>query len=278
MSFSYRSVFLSDTHLGFAGVHAAELSAFLKHLQCERLYLVGDIVDLWALRSRWRWPVMHNQVVRRVLKLAKKGVVVTYIPGNHDDALRQYIGIDLGGVRIAKQAAHRTVDGRLLLVTHGDEYDLVVQHSRMLALVGTWAYDRLIALNRIVNGLRSCVGLPKWSFSGTVKARVKGACTYISRFEQALLTEARRRGMNGVICGHIHQPLIQETTESDGSVSLYANCGDWIERTSLLVEHHDGRFEILDAAAELQNAGITIPTIPEEGVVIADDPQLELAF
>lgn len=278
MGFSYRSVFLSDTHLGFAGVHAAELSAFLKHLQCERLYLVGDIVDLWALRSRWRWPVMHNQVVRRVLKLAKKGVVVTYIPGNHDDALRQYIGIDLGGVRIAKQAVHRTADGRLLLVTHGDEYDLVVQHSRLLALVGTWAYDRLIGLNRIVNGLRWCLGLPKWSFSGTVKARVKGACTYISRFEQALVGEARRRGMNGVICGHIHQPLIQETTGSDGSVSLYANCGDWIERASMLVEHHDGRFEILDATVELQNAGIAIPAIPEEGVEIAEEPALEFAI
>ena len=186
MKFVYRTVFLSDTHLGFAGVRAQELSAFLKHLRCERLYLVGDIIDFQALRSRWRWPAMHNQVVRRVLKLAKLGTVVTYIPGNHDDALRQYAGLDLGGVKLAKRVVHRTADGKSLLVTHGDEYDLVIQHMPILSMLGTWAYDHLVGLNRLVNAARAVFGLKRWSFSQTIKLKVKSACTFISKFEPAI--------------------------------------------------------------------------------------------
>jgi UDP-2,3-diacylglucosamine pyrophosphatase LpxH len=260
MTQTYRTVFLSDTHLGFRGVRAEELSAFLKHVRCERLYLVGDIIDLWALRQRWHWPAAHNQVVRRILKHAKRGTHVVYIPGNHDDALRQYAGLDLGGVRIANQAVHRTADGRSLLITHGDEYDLVVKHSKLLSLLGTWAYDHLLAINRGVNFCRRLVGLSHWSFANAIKLKVKHACTFMSNYETALLGEAARRGLDGVVCGHVHQAAVR----TDGPV--YINCGDWIERTSAVVEHEDGRLELIDAAAWLAANGIEVAAATVEEV------------
>lgn len=278
MRFQYRSVFLSDTHLGFGGTHAAEMSAFLKHLETERLYLVGDIVDVLALKSRWRWPVMHNQVVRRVLKLAKKGTVVTYIPGNHDDPLRQYAGLDLGGVKLATRAVHRTADGKSLLVTHGDEYDLVVQHSRLLCLLGTWAYDHLVNLNRLINGVRQVLGLRRASFSDAVKSRVKSACTFISNFESCLLAEAARRNLDGVICGHIHQPAVRDARlPSHPKPLLYANCGDWIERMTALVEHEDGRLEVIDVEALLAEHRIEIKRLHDEPVPLEFAVAEELA-
>jgi len=274
MTFRYRTVFISDAHLGFADVRAAELSAFLKHLKCKRLYLVGDIVDLQALRQRWRWPAMHNQVVRRILKLAKHDTVITYVPGNHDDSLRQYIGLDLGGVRLAKQAVHRTADGRTLLITHGDEYDLVVQNSPLLACLGTWAYDHLIVLNRWVNTARALVGRGRWSFAHSIKKRVKSACTFISNYETALLGEAARRGLDGVVCGHIHQPALREVQQG-GWTGLYANCGDWVERASALVEHDDGRLELIDVEELLKNAGIEVKRLAEEAVQLDGEQPAE---
>jgi UDP-2,3-diacylglucosamine pyrophosphatase LpxH len=274
--FSYRTVFLSDTHLGFSGVRAEELSAFLKHLHCERIYLVGDIIDLWALRAKWRWPAMHNQVVRRILKLARHGAVILYIPGNHDDALRQYAGLELGGVKLAKRALHRTADGKSLLITHGDEYDLVVQNSPMLSMLGTWAYDHLINLNRLVNSIRGLFGMKRWSFSHSIKNKVKSACTFISNYEQALLAEARRRGLDGVVCGHIHQPALRHGEGDDRDV-LYANCGDWIERATALVEHLDGRLEIVDVEHLLSEAGIEIKRLHDEPVPIDSDLASDLA-
>jgi len=283
MKFRFRSVFLSDTHLGFAGVYAAELSAFLKHVECERLYLVGDILDLWALRQKWRWPAMHNQVVRRILKHANVGTTVIYVPGNHDDSLRQYLGIDLGGVKVAKQAVHRTADGRQLLITHGDEFDLVVQNSKLLSLLGTWAYDHLILLNRWVNVARGLFGLKPWSFAHHIKARVKSACTFISNFEQALVGEAERRGLDGVVCGHIHQPALRDSS-SNGRTLLYANCGDWLERGSALVEHDDGRLELINVLKLLEQHDIEIKRLADETVPFlpslqdtADDTSSELA-
>jgi len=263
MRTAFRTVFISDTHLGFRGVRAEELSAFLKHVSCERLYLVGDILDLWAIKQRWHWPATHNQVVRRVLKLAKRGTQVFYIPGNHDDALRQYAGLDLGGVRIAHQAAHRTATGKVLLITHGDEFDLVVKHSKMLSLLGTWAYDHLIALNRIVNSARGLVGMRPWSFATAIKLKVKSACKYISDFETSLLAEAKRRGMDGVVAGHVHQPLLREDVQTG---MIYANCGDWIERATALVEHADGRLELLDVAAFLTQHEIEVEAASTEEV------------
>lgn len=262
MHFKYRTIFISDVHLGFRGCRAEELAAFLKRVQCERIFLIGDIIDMWMLRQRWTWPTTHNQVVRRLLKLARHGTSIVYVPGNHDESLRPYSGLDLGGIRIATQAIHVLADGRRLLVTHGDEYDLVVQNSRLLALFGTWAYDHLVALNRTVNTLRAVVGLRRWSFSQIVKKRVKGACTFISRFEEALTAQAHRRGLDGVVCGHIHEPRIEERM-IDGAILLYANCGDWIERASALVEHHDGRLEIIEVDCLLKTVG-WIPNVEDE--------------
>ena len=192
-TFDYRTIFISDVHLGFRGCRAEELAAFLKRVKCERVFLIGDIVDMWMLRQRWSWPSTHNQVIRRLLKLARHGTSIIYVPGNHDDALRSYSGLDLGGIRIARQAIHTLADGKRVLVTHGDEYDLVIQNSRLLALFGAWAYDHLVALNRFVNNVRSLFGLGRWSFSRIIKKRVKSACTFVSRFEEALTAQAHRR-------------------------------------------------------------------------------------
>lgn len=254
MELNYRSIFISDTHLGMTGVLAEQLAAFLKHVRCERLYLVGDIIDLWSLKARWRWPAAHNQVIRRILKMARKGVAVTYIPGNHDDALRQYAGLDFGGVRLAMRAIHRTADGRSLLVTHGDEFDLVVQNSRLLSMVGGWAYDHLVTINRAVNACRAAFGLRRWSFAAAIKSRVKSACTFVSNYEAALLGEASRRNLHGVVCGHVHKAAL---VDREGGM-IYANCGDWIERATALVEHHDGRLELLCVESLLAGAGIEV--------------------
>ncbi len=255
-TFDYRTIFISDVHLGFRGCRAEELAAFLKRVKCERVFLIGDIVDMWMLRQRWSWPSTHNQVIRRLLKLARHGTSIIYVPGNHDDALRSYSGLDLGGIRIARQAIHTLADGKRVLVTHGDEYDLVIQNSRLLALFGAWAYDHLVALNRFVNNVRSLFGLGRWSFSRIIKKRVKSACTFVSRFEEALTAQAHRRGLDGVVCGHIHEPRIDEQV-IDGVAVLYANCGDWIERASALVEHHDGRLEIIEVDQLLKSIGWT---------------------
>jgi UDP-2,3-diacylglucosamine pyrophosphatase LpxH len=270
--FQYRTVFVSDVHLGFRGARAEEFAAFLKRVRCERLYLVGDIVDMWALRQRWTWPATHNQVLRRILKLAKRGVAITYVPGNHDESLRPYAGLDLAGIRIAKQAVHRLADGRQFLICHGDEFDLVVQNSRLLSKLGTLGYDWLVELNRIVNGARALVGLPRWSFSQTIKKKVKGACTFVSNFEGMLAEEARRRSLDGVVCGHIHEPRIH--VREDGIT--YANCGDWIERASALVEHADGTLEIIDVEALLRDAGWT-PEPSEEPEQIATEEAVDHA-
>jgi UDP-2,3-diacylglucosamine pyrophosphatase LpxH len=200
-----------------------------------------------------------------VLKHAKRGTHVVLIPGNHDDALRQYVGFDLGGVRISMRAVHRTADGKSMLITHGDEYDLVVQHGRFISILGGWAYDRLVMLNRVVNFARASVGLKKWSFSQAIKRKVKGACTFMSNYEEALMGEARRRGLDGVVCGHIHQPALREV---EGLV--YANCGDWIERSSALVEHADGRLELLDVEHVLAQYGLEVKQASQEEVALEE--------
>jgi UDP-2,3-diacylglucosamine pyrophosphatase LpxH len=275
--FHYRTVFISDCHLGFRAARAEELSIFLKHARCNRLYLVGDILDLWSLKSRWRWPASHNQVVRRILKQAKRGTHVVYIPGNHDDSARQYAGLDFGGVRVALQAVHRTVDGRQLLITHGDEYDMVVKHSRVLSMLGGWAYDRLITLNRAVNIVRGTVGLKPWSFSDTIKRKVKSACTFVSDYQGHLLGEAARRGLDGVVCGHVHQPALNLEAHAPAPHAekpmLYANCGDWIERCTALVEHADGRLEVIDVAALLAAHGLDPKAVQSDEVVIDETGQ-----
>src|SRR5579859_1900488 len=206
----YRSVFISDVHLGTKGCQAELLLDFIRHMECETLYLVGDIVDGWKLRSGWYWPQAHNDVVQKILRLARKGVNVIYVPGNHDEVVRDFCGVHFGGVVVARDAIHETADGRRFLVTHGDEFDGVVQYARWLAFLGDWAYRTALALNTLINHARRRLGFGYWSFSAYLKTRVKNALQFIENYEQAVAEEARRRGVDGVICGHIHKAEMRE--------------------------------------------------------------------
>ncbi len=240
---AFRTIWISDTHLGTSGCKAELLLDFLKSTDCETLFLVGDIIDGWQLRKGWYWPPRHNDVVRCVLKKAKHGTRVVYVPGNHDEAFRDYVGLNLGGIELLPEAIHETADGRRLLVLHGDQFDGVVLYARWLAFLGDHAYTLLLKLNALLNGIRKLRGLPYWSLSAQIKKRVKNAVQFISSFEQAVAHAAAERGANGVVCGHIHTAEIRTI----GDVTYY-NDGDWVESCTALVEHADGRMEIIDWA------------------------------
>jgi UDP-2,3-diacylglucosamine pyrophosphatase LpxH len=243
----FRTIFISDTHLGTAGCNAELLFDFLKSVECETLFLVGDIIDGWRLKKGWFWPTRHNDIVRRVLKMAKKGTRVVYVPGNHDEVLRDFIGLGFGDIEILPEAIHETADGRRLLVLHGDEFDGVVLYHRWLAFAGDHAYVALLRLNIWFNALRRGLGLPYWSLSAYMKKKVKNAVEFIGRYEEAVAHAARERGADGVVCGHIHSAEIREF---EGIT--YYNDGDWVESCTALVEHADGRMEILDWAARVR--------------------------
>jgi UDP-2,3-diacylglucosamine pyrophosphatase LpxH len=216
---------------------------FIRHMECETLYLVGDIIDGWRLRTGWYWPQAHNDVVQKILRLARKGVRVVYVPGNHDEFARDYCGTHFGGVELVMDAVHETADGRRLLVVHGDHFDGVVQYAKWLALLGDWAYAIVLWLNTWFNRVRRRLGFGYWSLSAYLKGKVKNAVQFIDDFEAAVAEEAKRRGLDGVVCGHIHKADIRETHGV-----LYANDGDWVESCTALVEHFDGRLEVLQWA------------------------------
>ncbi|MFN3575317.1 UDP-2,3-diacylglucosamine diphosphatase [Phenylobacterium sp.] len=239
----YRTVFISDVHLGTRGCQAEMLLDFIRHIECDTLYLVGDIVDGWKMKSGWYWPQAHNDVVQKILRMARKGVNVIYVPGNHDDRVRDFCGIHFGGVVVARDAIHEGADGRRYLVTHGDEFDGVVQHAKWLAFLGDWSYRGLLAANTLFNRVRRRMGFGYWSLSAYLKTRVKNALQFIEDFEGAVAEEARRRGVDGVICGHIHKAEMRQIEDI-----LYINDGDWVESCTALVEHMDGRLEILEWA------------------------------
>ncbi len=271
MKFRYRTVFLSDIHLGSRGSRAKELSRFLKRMKCERLYLVGDIIDMQLLRRRWHWPTEHNTVVRRLLKIAKrKKCEVLFIPGNHDDGARQFHGLEFGGVRCVPQATHITADGRKLLVVHGDQFDLVVTHKPLLSAFGGMAYEWLIWFNRHYNAARRLLGMSYLSLSQIVKLKVKSACKYISRFEETLIEAAERAKVDGVVCGHIHKAEVR--THDETGITYY-NCGDWVESCTILVEHFDGRMEILDGLALLETLKANGKAAPEHEDADLDEPE-----
>lgn len=236
----YRSIWISDVHLGFRGCAAEFLLDFLHSIECETLYLVGDIVDVWELKRRVFWPQAHNNVIRTILGKAKKGTKVIYIPGNHDEIFRDYCGMDFGNVQVRRNAIHETADGRRLLVMHGDEMDQVVKCSRFLAVLGSRAYDLLLWLNRYVNAVRKLFGRPYWSLAAFLKHKVKNAVNFISSFEKGVAHEARRHGADGVVCGHIHRA---EITQIEGI--LYCNDGDWVESCTALAENFEGTLKIL---------------------------------
>ena len=236
----FRAVFISDIHLGTAGCQAEALLEFLKTHPSDYLYLVGDIVDGWQLRRRWFWPQAHNDVVQKMLRRARKGCKVFFIPGNHDEFARGFVGHQFGGIEVQEQTVHTTADGRTLWVTHGDYFDGVIQCAKWLAFLGDNLYEFTLKLNRHLNRMRARLGLPYWSLSASLKHKVKKALNYVSDFEVAVAAEARARGHDGVVCGHIHRA---EMREINGT--LYCNDGDWVESRSALVEHFDGRLELL---------------------------------
>ena len=256
----YRAVFISDVHLGTKDCRADFLADFLSHTACDSLYLVGDIVDGWRLRKSWYWDASHDEVIRLILKKARSGTAVTYIPGNHDEVFRAWLGVGLevAGVKLRADAEHTTADGRRLLVIHGDQFDSVVRYAKFLALMGDGAYTAALVVNRHFNAIRRRLGHPYWSLSAWLKRQVKGAVKAIDRFEHALAAEARRRGFDGVVCGHIHHAEMREV----GGV-LYLNDGDWVESCTALVEHEDGRLELIDwaAANRLSFAAPRLPVV-----------------
>jgi len=243
----YRTIWISDIHLGTRGCNDRLLIDFLDHVDSEYLYLVGDIIDGWRMKKRFYWPERHNAIVRRIMKRAKRGTEVVYIPGNHDEMFRQFAGMNFGGVEIRSKAVHTTADGRKLLIVHGDEYDAVVLAHRWLAFLGDAAYHGLMNLNVVVNAVRRSMGLEYWSLSKHAKHKVKGAVSLISRFEEAVAHEAKAKGVDGVVCGHIHTAEIRDF---DGCI--YYNDGDWVEGCTALVEHFDGRMEILHWPDEIK--------------------------
>ncbi|WP_084637488.1 UDP-2,3-diacylglucosamine diphosphatase [Paludibacterium yongneupense] len=235
-----RAIWISDVHLGTSGCRAEHLLDFLRLHESEYLYLVGDIVDGWQLKKSWYWKQSHNDVLQKVLRKARKGTRVVYIPGNHDEAARPYCGLDFGGIAIRLEAEHVTADGKRLLVIHGDEFDGVIQYAKWLAYVGDTLYTFILYLNRHFNWVRMKLGLPYWSLSQYLKHKVKNAVNFISDFERLVAGEARRRNFDGVVCGHIHKA---EVTQFDGVI--YGNCGDWVESLSALVEDAEGRLSII---------------------------------
>ena len=251
--FRFRAVFISDTHLGTPGCQARALLEFLRRTESDYLYLIGDIIDGWQLKRRWYWHQSHNDVVQKVLRKARKGTEVVYIPGNHDEAARHYLGVDFGGIAIREEAIHTTAQGKRFLITHGDLFDGVIQCAPWLALAGDVLYALTLRLNRHFNALRAHLGLPYWSLSQFLKHKVKNAVSYIAAFEQALARETRRRGLDGVICGHIHKAEIRDI---DGI--QYCNDGDWVESLTALVETREGALRILrwdDMVGAMAEAG-----------------------
>lgn len=246
----YRALFISDVHLGTRGCQADLLLDFLKYNDAETVYLVGDIVDGWRLKRSWYWPQAHNDVIQKILRKARKGARIFYIPGNHDEFLRDFLGTHFGGVEVADSVVHTAADGREYLVIHGDQFDVVIRHAKWLAFFGDKAYVTALALNTGFNLMRRRLGLTYWSLSAWAKLKVKNAVNFIGRFEDALSDEARRKGVHGVICGHIHHAASHDI---DGI--HYINTGDWVESCTAVAEHHDGTFEVIrwvQRPAELQ--------------------------
>ncbi len=241
-----RSIFISDLHLGSTGCQAEHLLRFLKHYRSDYLFLVGDIIDGWQLKRTWYWPQAHNDVVQKVLRHARKGTKVYFIPGNHDEFARKYIGFTFGDIEVVEDFVHHTATGQKIWITHGDYFDGVVQHARWIAYVGDVAYETVLKVNSVLNRWRSKVGLPYWSLSQYLKYKVKKAVSYIDDFEMAVAKEAKKRGADMVLCGHIHHAEIRTV----GDVT-YLNDGDWVESLTAIVELHTGDLELVDWKVEM---------------------------
>lgn len=237
-----RSIFLSDIHLGTRGCQADSLLDFLRHHESEYLFLIGDIVDFWAMSRGIHWTAAQNTVVQKILRAARKGTRVVFVPGNHDEALREYVGITFGDIQLEHDWVHRCADGKRYLLLHGDEYDQVTRYHRWVAVIGDVAYNTLVRVNGWLSWMRRRLGISGyWSLAGYAKRKVKTAVNFIFDFEDSVIHGARERGVDGVICGHIHWAAIREV---DGLT--YVNCGDWVDSCTAIVEHVDGRLELVE--------------------------------
>ncbi|MEL6818428.1 MAG: UDP-2,3-diacylglucosamine diphosphatase [Pseudomonadota bacterium] len=238
---TYRTLFVSDIHLGTRGSQAELLLDFLKEHDAEKIYLVGDIFDGWRLRKGWYWPQCHNDVVQKLLRKSHKGSEIIYIPGNHDEVMRQFLGTHFGGIEVMDQAIHETVDGTKYLVIHGDQFDMVVLNAKWLAHVGDWAYNSALWINYWFNRVRRLWGGQYWSLSKWAKLKVKQAINFIGDFENVLANEAKNAGLDGVICGHIHHAAMK-----DCNGVRYINTGDWVESCTAIAEDEHGELHLID--------------------------------
>jgi UDP-2,3-diacylglucosamine pyrophosphatase LpxH len=258
-----RTIFLSDIHLGTRACQAERLLEFLKAYDCDRLYLVGDVIDFWAMRRRGvYWSAAQNTLVQKILKRARHHVQVVFVPGNHDEAAREHVGASFGNIRVVHDAVHVAADGRRYLVLHGDEFDQVTRHARWLALLGDHAYALVVRLNLALSWVRRRLGIPGyWSLAGYAKRKVKSAVGFVFDFEEAIARHARDRGADGVICGHIHSATIREVHGV-----RYVNCGDWVDSCTAVVEHADGELELVrwGVAREVHPGALRPTEEPEE--------------
>jgi len=239
--FNYRSIWISDFHLGTRGCQSELLLEFIKHTQSEKLYLVGDIIDGWALKNTWHWPQSHNDVVQKILRKARHGTEVFYLSGNHDEVTRGFAPVNFGGVSILNQIIHETVDKKKYLVVHGDQFDGIIQCAKWLAMLGSITYDFLIYFNRYINFFRKKLGYEYWSLSNYLKFTVKNAVKFVSEYEKLVCNYAKQFKVEGIICGHIHYANMQYMNEIH-----YINDGDWVESCTALVEHFDGKLELIN--------------------------------
>jgi UDP-2,3-diacylglucosamine pyrophosphatase LpxH len=235
----YRAIFISDLHLGTRGCDAMKILNFLRENDADVYYLVGDIVDGWALSRRFFWPQLHNDIIQKLLRKVRSGSTMKWIVGNHDEFLRQYLGQSFGGIEIVDEASHLTADGRKFLVMHGDRFDAIVQEHKWLVHIGDMSYDVVLAVNRWLMLARRRLGYKYWSLSAYLKHHVKQAACFISNYEHTLATECRTRGFDGIVCGHIHHAEIRMIEDV-----LYCNCGDWVESCTALVEDFNGNLSL----------------------------------
>jgi UDP-2,3-diacylglucosamine pyrophosphatase LpxH len=271
----HRAIWLSDIHLGSRGCRAEFLLDFLRHNEADHIYLLGDIVDGWRLRRQWYWPRLHNDVVQKLLRKARKGADIIYVAGNHDEFLRDFLGLSFGGIRVEDEAVHTTADGRRILMLHGDRFDGVVRYAKWLAVLGDWAYEFALFVNRHFNAVRRRLGYPYWSLSSYLKHRVKNAVNFISDFERLVAEEAARRDVEVVVCGHIHKA---EMRYIDGT--LYCNTGDWVESCTAMVEDADGRLRVLhwaDGQSVLFDEALLLPPPADATGRLDDSPSPALA-
>jgi UDP-2,3-diacylglucosamine pyrophosphatase LpxH len=236
----YKTVVISDVHLGTRMSQAEKLLEFIKIFECEKLYLVGDIIDGWAMTKSFYWPQAHNDVIQKLMRIARKNTHVVYLPGNHDEFLRSFGEHKFGNVQLIDTIIHTGVDGKRYIIMHGDQFDAVISNMKWLAHLGSWGYDILIYINVIVSWFRNKLNLPHWSLSAWAKYKVKQAVNFIGDYEENLSNYAHSRGANGIICGHIHHANIRQI----GDIT-YMNSGDWVESCTALVENLDGTWEII---------------------------------